>query len=228
MNRIRKISDSIITNRKYIRFILHSIFFNFYYLPIKQAIKLPIMLYKPKLLRMKGIVVIRGEVKTGMIKLGGYAVSFYPNSGIVWENHGGICEFNGSCTIGNSSTISIGINGKLEFGDKFCATAALKVACYHSISFANEVLIGWDNIIMDTDLHQIMNDENVVINQPKPIIIDEKVWIGARCFILKGVRVSRGNIIAANTLLTKTTECSNAILGGLPLEVIRDKVRWLK
>lgn len=77
------------------RSILYSLYFNFHYLPIKQAIKLPIILYKPKLLKCKGKIQILGNVKTGMIQLGKYTVSLYPNSGIVFENHGGSIIFNG-------------------------------------------------------------------------------------------------------------------------------------
>lgn len=107
-----------------LRSILYSLYFNFHYLPLRQAIKLPIILYKPKLLKCKGKVQILGKVSTGMIQLGKYTVSLYPNSGIVFENHGGSITFNGKCNIGNNSTISIGEKGILIIGDSFSATTS--------------------------------------------------------------------------------------------------------
>lgn len=99
-------------NRRILRSILPTIYFNFHYLPFNQAIKLPILLYKPKLLKMKGNIKIeKCKIKFGMIRLGFPTVSLYPNTGIVYENHGGTIVFNGKCAIGNNSAISIGASG---------------------------------------------------------------------------------------------------------------------
>lgn len=58
--------------RRILRYILHSVFFNFHYLPFHEAVKLPILLYKPKLLKLKGTIKIKQEDKIGfgMIRLG--------------------------------------------------------------------------------------------------------------------------------------------------------------
>lgn len=62
------------------RFLIQSIFFNFHYLPFRQAIKLPILLYKPKFISLKGRVIISAShVKTGMIILGKLNVPIYRN-----------------------------------------------------------------------------------------------------------------------------------------------------
>lgn len=47
-------------NRRILRSILPSVYFNFHYLPFSQAIRLPILLYKPRLLKMKGNVKMGG------------------------------------------------------------------------------------------------------------------------------------------------------------------------
>lgn len=71
---------------KHLPYILHSVYFNFHYLPVYQAWKLPILLYKPKFLSMKGNVIIDShKIKTGMIQLGRNMVSSYPNTGIKWN-----------------------------------------------------------------------------------------------------------------------------------------------
>lgn len=87
--------------RRILRYILHSVFFNFHYLPFHEAVKLPILLYKPKLLKLKGTIKIKQEDKIGfgMIRLGFPEVSLYPNTGIVFENYGGTVVFKGQCCI---------------------------------------------------------------------------------------------------------------------------------
>lgn len=133
-----------------------SVYFNFHYLPLRQAVKLPIMLYKPRFLELKGTVRIEGDnIRTGMIQLGFSTVSLYPNTGIMVENHGGEIVFKGRTKIGNASSISIGGKGRVEFGDSFVATAALKLTSYCSIRFAPRVLCAWECTFMDTDFHKL-------------------------------------------------------------------------
>lgn len=68
---------------------------------------MPIWLRKAHLVKCGGKIIIElDHIKTGMIRLGGYGVSIYPDSGIIFENRGMII-FKGRCGIGNSSGISI-------------------------------------------------------------------------------------------------------------------------
>lgn len=102
---IKKIINKIKENSWVLRSIIPTVYFNFHYLPFRQAIKLPIFLYKPHLKLMKGTITIHGGATTGMIRLGKNQVSIYPNSGIMLELRGKII-FNGRCSIGNNSYIT--------------------------------------------------------------------------------------------------------------------------
>lgn len=72
-----------------LRSIFKTVWFNFYYLPFKQAIHLPIVLYKPKIIAAKGKIVINGPIRPFMIQLGRPLVYLYPNTGVTYENWGG-------------------------------------------------------------------------------------------------------------------------------------------
>lgn len=52
------------------------------------------------------------------------------------------------------------------------------------------------------------------------IIIKNNVWIGAGCRILDGVTVSEGCVIAAGSVLTKST-VENGIYAGVPAKLIK-------
>ncbi len=167
------------------RSIIHSIYFNFHYLPLKQAIKLPIILYKPKLLKCKGKITIIGEIRTGMIQLGRNIVSIYPNSGFTYENKGGIITFCGNCIIGNNSFISIGKTGKVNFGKDFFATTTFKLICYNYIYFHDSVTVGWDCLFMDTDLHKMIKLSGGYTKGYGKIDIGNNNWFGTKSIILK-------------------------------------------
>lgn len=139
-----------------LRALFPSIYICFRKLPIRQAIKLPILVYKPKFVCLSGKFIIDGPVSFGLIILGRNQVSIYPNNGIVIENAGKIV-FKGKCRIGNDSYITIGKHGELTIGVNSSATCALKLVCYHEIIIEDDVLIGWNNLLCDTDFHMLTN-----------------------------------------------------------------------
>ena len=54
----------------------------------------------------------------------------------------------------------------------------------------------------------------------KNIIIEDDVWIGFNCIILKGVRIGKGAIIGAGTIITKDVP-SHAVIVGNPAKIIK-------
>ena len=53
-----------------------------------------------------------------------------------------------------------------------------------------------------------------------PIIVEDDVWIGTRAIILSGVRIGKGAVIAAGTVVTKDIP-PYAIVGGNPAKIIK-------
>ena len=188
--------------RLYFRSILQSIYFNFHYLSFAQAIHLPILLYKPKFLALKGRVEITGELKFGMIKLGFPEVSIYPNTGIMIENHGGTIVFQGSCSIGNNSSISVGERGKCVFGTRMQATTTFRLACYHSIIIGDNCSFGWDCLVMDTDFHRLTKPDRGYSKGYGPVKIGANNWFGTGCLIMKRTETPDFCTISARTVLT--------------------------
>ena len=196
------ICNKLWNSRRILRSILPTIYFNFHYLSFNEAIRLPILLYKPKLLKMKGNVKIGGKVKFGMIRLGFPTVSLYPNSGIVYENHEGTIIFNGTCTIGNNSAISIGVKAVVEFGDRFAASTTLRLTSYNHVSFSDKVCFGWDTLVMDTDFHKLTKLSGGYSKGYAPISIGSNNWFGNGCKIMKRTTTPDYCVISAGTILS--------------------------
>lgn len=208
-----------------IRSLLFSIYFNFNYLPLKQAIKLPIFLHKPIFGALKGTVVIDGFVHFRMIELGKNNVPLYPDSGIFFQNVGGKIVFKGKCEIGNASAIAVGKNGYLEFGNRFCATAQLKIACQHRISFDESVLCGWETMIVDSDFHRIAEPQTAGLPYGA-VVIGSKCWLSMKTIVLKNTVLPAGSVVAANSLLNKAYLIPNYLLAGSPAKVKKEGVFW--
>lgn len=219
-----------IWNKKWIlRNILQTLYINFHYLPFKQAIKLPILVYKPKFIKNKGKIIITNEsCKFGMIVLGKFISPLYSNTGFSFYNEGTII-FRGNCKIGNESNIIVTKDANLIFGDRFQATAAFKINCSYRITFGNDVLIGYNSNFIDTDLHHV-----TMINgklPPKPfgeIIIGDGCWFGFNNVIMKNTTIPQYCIIASNSLCNKHYNCSKySLLAGMPAVVKKEHVSYL-
>ncbi|WP_321330197.1 hypothetical protein [uncultured Ilyobacter sp.] len=162
-----------------------TIYFNFKYFKIKDAIKLPVIVsHKVKFDNLSGKIELK-KIKPAIVRIGFGTVENYDfkYSRTVLDIQGKII-FNGKAKIGYGSRLSV--QGILEIGDKFQISAESTIICRKSVSFGNNNLISWENIIMDTDHHHIYNSEGVKINEDREILIGDNVWIGCRNIVLKG------------------------------------------
>lgn len=202
-----KLFDKIKKTGLYIRLVCYSAVFNFRHLPFSQACRMPILLFKPHLKNNSGKFIIDAPIKFGMIKLGMHIVSIFPNKGIMLENRGCI-RFKGETTIGGDSAISIGKDGYLELGDKFNANTGLRIACYHHISFGENVLVGWNAQVIDTDFHALTNAETGRKSKGYgPVRIGHEVWIANNCKIYKNVSIPHSCVLGADTILHRAVDC---------------------
>lgn len=123
-------------------------------------------------------------------------------------------------------------NALIEIGDN----TGLSSTCLWAkerITIGNNVKIGGDCLIMDTDAHSLnyrirngsIKDENggpmdSISAKSSPITIEDDVLIGARSIILKGVTIGARSIIAAGSVVVKSIP-SDCIAGGNPCKIIR-------
>jgi maltose O-acetyltransferase len=64
-------------------------------------------------------------------------------------------------------------------------------------------------LIMDTDQHAVPGADLAV----GAVVIEDRVWIGARAIILKGVRVGRDSVIGAGAIVTKSVPPGSVVVG---------------
>lgn len=207
--------------------LLGTIYFNFHYLPFRQAVRLPIWIHKADLLETKGKVIIDAVyIRPGMITMGFREVSIYPNSGVVWENKGGTVIFRGQCAIGNASFLSFGPNTTVDFGDDFRSRAALKLVSVKGIKFGVKTSIGWDSLIMDTNFHPIYNMvKKEFAKASGPIVIGDYNWFGTGCRVMHSVHTPERCIFGMGTIVTRGCEAkSYCLMGGSPVRILSENV----
>ena len=200
--------------------------FNLHYFPLKTALKLPVFVSHRTFLReLHGKIMLPEKVNTAMIKIGFGDVGHYDRkrSRSIWQVSGTVA-FGGKASIGHGSKLSV--RGNLTLGADFNMTAESTIVCAHQISFGNDCLLSWDILIMDTDEHPIINQDDIRTNPDKPILVGNHVWIGCKCTLLKGTEIPNNTVVAAGTRLTSAFSGENQVIGGNPPAVLKSDVRW--
>ncbi|PJI08950.1 MULTISPECIES: acyltransferase [Clostridium] len=203
-----------------------TLYINFKYFKIKDAIKLPIIVsHKTYLKNVKGSIKINSKIKPFMVKIGFGDVAIFDRhkSRTIFSNTGNII-FNGTAYIGHGSKLSVA--GCLILGDNFCISAQTSIICNKKVSFGDNCLLSWENLIMDTDFHKIKNCKNDIINNDKNIEISNNVWIGCRCTVLKGTFINENTVVAANSCIANKFHSKNVIIGSNPAKIIKENITW--
>lgn len=149
--------------------------------------------------------------RKGTFKIGR---NFIFNSGVFYNMIGRQqkCYF----VVYDGATLTIGSNVSMS------STA---ITCYQQITIQDNVKIGGNVVIYDTDFHSLdpleRNHVPEIYNtQTKPVLIMQGAFIGAHSTILKGVTIGENSIVGAGSVVSKNIP-SNEIWAGNPAKFIR-------
>ena len=134
--------------------------------------------------------------------------------------------FEGKASLCSGIRISCGDNGKIVFGDHCVFTGRSTIICGNnsSIFFGESTLMSWDCLVMNTDFHHIFSNG---FSQPNiaPIKIGKHCWIGCRCTLLKGTVLHPDSVLAAGTIICKSIDAGNVLVGGVN-QVLKRNISW--
>lgn len=111
----------------------------------------------------------------------------------------------------------------LQIGNDFSMTGG-SICAAQRIVVGDRVTVGANSIIVDTDFHPLQPDlrlEHPQTGLAAPITIEDDVFIGMNCLILKGVTIGRGSVIGAGSVVTHDIP-PGAIAAGNPARVLRE------
>ena len=141
-----------------------------------------------------------------------------------------IITIGSNCTIGKDCAVwIIGNNCSVTIGDD----TRIGPCCAIEVQEDNQyITIGKDNLwshhvrLRNNDSHYIYDAiTGLRTNLPKPIEIEDHVWIAAHATILKGVTIGRGSVIGTHALVTKSIP-QKAVAAGIPAKVLQNNIEW--
>lgn len=122
-------------------------------------------------------------------------------------------------------------NGKMVIGDftTFESAHLAMTEPYSQLNIGEDCMFSNGIEIRTGDSHSIMDlVTEKRINFAKNISIDDHVWVGAHVVILKGVSLQKNTIIATKSLVTKSFDNQNILIGGSPARILKSDVYWLR
>ncbi|MCW4050730.1 MAG: acyltransferase [Candidatus Bathyarchaeota archaeon] len=89
----------------------------------------------------------------------------------------------------------------------------------HLVSIGNRVSLAGNNVIL-THSRPLVYHKKWFDSYLAPVVIEDDVWITVGVTILAGVRIGRGSVIAAYSLVSKDIP-PNCLAAGIPAKVIK-------
>ena len=133
----------------------------------------------------------------------------------------------GRVILGNDVIVSMRVtpfthdaDAVIDIGDKVFLNGT-RFGCRQRVSIGSRCILA-ECRITDYDFHSVDPEHR---NDPayikyKPVTIEENVWVGTDCSILKGVTIGQNSTIAAMSLVRSDVP-PNSVAGGNPAVVIK-------
>jgi len=116
----------------------------------------------------------------------------------------------------------------LTIGDNLGISCSA-IFCELQIEIGNNVRIGNNTMIYDTDFHDLDAANRTSIPEIRdnikraPVVIKDNVFIGSSCTILKNVTIGENSVIGAGSVVTKSIP-PNEIWAGNPAKFIKANI----
>lgn len=136
------------------------------------------------------------------------------------------CDSKSSIAVGARTTVSASSSlgardgGSLTIGEGVFINRNCVIGAAERIEIGDFAAIGPGVVIVDTAKDQAARIRDEVRRDvSRPVVIESYAWIGANCSILPGVRVGRGAIVGAGSVVTRDIPAAR-VAAGVPARVV--------
>jgi acetyltransferase-like isoleucine patch superfamily enzyme len=125
------------------------------------------------------------------------------------DNAGGRIEV-GNCAFFSGVRIECWKGAVIRIGTGTYLNRGVEIVAGGSVTIGRDCKIARDVIIMDTDQHALPNGELEI----RSVEIGDRVWIGARAIVLKGVSIGHDSVVGAGAIVTKSVPPHSVVVGN--------------
>lgn len=131
--------------------------------------------------------------------------------------------------IGNRNTWIVGLkvfdNARLEIGDGATLGYMNVISVAKSVRIGRHCLFAGEVKILDNNSHSLDFEQRrqhapLKPDEVAPVVIEDDVWIGTNCIVLKGVTIGKGAVIASSSVVTGDIPAFT-VAAGNPARVVK-------
>lgn len=127
-------------------------------------------------------------------------------------------------TLCYNACVEIHEEGKLNSGYFYMNTRSTLIAT-KQISIGEDVWMGRNVVIYDSDFHQMLDSVGNIKNPPEEVVIGDHVWLTNQVMIQKGVNVGMGAVVSAFTCLREDVPKNVLVANGTKTTIVKE-VDW--
>jgi acetyltransferase-like isoleucine patch superfamily enzyme len=165
---------------------------------------------------------LRGRLDSSGYLLAGRRVSIVKRHGTIHlGGHVSLGDDTGIAVVGRSDDDQ----AALWIGSGTYLQPRVHLNCQTSVHIGEQCSISWDVEILDSDFHRILTEEGPPHATRAPIVLEDRVWVGVRAIILKGVTIGHDSVVAAGAVVTRSVP-PFSLCAGNPARVVRTVAGW--
>lgn len=208
-----------------------TLYFNFYYFPFRDAVKLPLYVSRKVKIGHMGSrnSLSLSQIRRGIVKIGVSKGSFaLGSSQSGWWNIHPTAKivFKGKANMASGCNIELSKKACLEVGDNFYCNVNTIISVNKRIRFGSDVLTGWNCVFIDGDGHQVVDEDSKLVNPSQDIVVGNHVWFASYASVLKGSTLPDNCIVAFKANVSGSFCEENTIIGGNPAKIIKKNINW--
>ncbi len=177
----------------------------------------------PTVLDGAGRITIRegGALRIGF---GSFGLSSRHDTSVVRVREGAGLHCNGVVSLQRGVRVVVD-SGRLTIGHGTNINGlGTKLLCAQEITIGEFCTFSWDVQVLDTDFHAITRD-GVELRKTAAVRIGDRVWIGTRAVVLKGVTIGDGAVVAAGAVVTRDIP-PGGVVAGVPAALVGRADSW--
>lgn len=208
--------------------VINTIRANFRLLKLKQAIKLPIIIYKKTTLKIgsNASLTLKCSPRFGILRIGAIDFRNLPKGSRSYIAIDGSVNLHGEVRFGYNTHIVIGHNADFTFGGMNIINHDTRFLIHEKITLEYGARVGWNTQICDTAFHYVIIN-GFVSRKTKPIVIGREAWVSSFCNVGRGAYLPNYSVLSTCSLLNKDFSSSgtNLLIAGIPAKVIKTDVK---
>lgn len=151
---------------------------------------------------------------------------------LVQLHEGARLRIRGWAVFGGGSVVVVGpgavleLDGSADGSEGVIVSTGARIVCLEHIRIGAGTGLSWDSQVLDTDQHHIVGVDEVELRpHTAPVRLEERVLVGSRASVLKGVTIGADAVVGTGAVVTRDV-APGALVAGNPATVLREGIRW--